>query len=76
MGKLELEKTKSQGILVFILLKWWDVVMNEPEDNGYDDRKRSAALHFWHASMIAFLAISGLILYSEYWKALLGETRL
>jgi hypothetical protein len=50
--------------------------MNGPENNGHDDRKRLAALHFWHAVMIAFLALSGLILYSEYWKALLGEIRL
>ena len=50
--------------------------MNKLEDNGHDYRKQSASLHFWHASMIAFLALSGLILYSEYWKALLGEARL
>lgn len=55
-------------------LRWWDIVM--PEDNGNEFRKRLAVLHFWNALIIALLALSGLILYSEYWKALLGEARI
>lgn len=48
---------------------------NVPEEDDNDLRKRLLALHFWNALVIALLAISGLILYSEYYKAVLGEAR-
>lgn len=47
-----------------------------PEENGNDFKKRWTVLHLWGALIIALLVLSGLILYSEYWKALLGAVRI
>lgn len=48
---------------------------NVPEKDGNDFRKRLNSLHFWNALLVALLAVSGLVLFSKYWKAVLGDAR-
>ncbi len=48
--------------------------------NGRDKEEASfnnnlASLHFWNALFVALLALSGLLLFSDFWRSILGEAR-
>lgn len=38
--------------------------------------KKLASLHFWNALLITLLAMSGLLLYSSFWRSVFGEASL
>ena len=40
-----------------------------------DFRKRLASLHFWNALLVTLLALSGLVMFSGYWREILSEAR-
>ncbi len=48
---------------------------NELKHEGTSFGKRLASLHFWNALFVSLLLLSGLVMYSSYWREVLGEAK-
>ena len=48
-------------------------------NNGYQEKenafaKRLVLLHYWNALLVTLLVFSGLLLFSSFWRTLLGDS--
>ncbi len=53
----------------------WPEMSNELKQEGTSFGKRLASLHFWNALLVSLLVLTGLIMYSSYWREVLGEAK-
>ena len=48
---------------------------NDREEDENVFRKKLTSQHFWNALLVSLLALSGLVMFSDFWRAVLGEAR-